>query len=354
MTAIAAKLQCVVESLGRLLALDLEGPDVAETARGVAPAIMSLVATYKDCRYAIGEMRGMFADFAPFLAASRAKVEQALGHAKGEHATFMENLDASYDKSPLLNCAVAEGLLGESARFVGFAEALLGRIDRTRGAIPDYDAFFDARRRDLTRIGHELAAQFFDRLNTFYFAMRARTAECFVRASLADALCQMTGEERESGGRDIEALVRELKRAVDSLRLFCTGMGLPRPELDEERSAYEMSNGERAMAGVRADIAATRELEEKLADMTEAMAELHKYSSVCTKCRQYCASYVCPHCHVFLYCVLCKEGRRACPGCRTVFDEPLLINKTCFFGDEFDIERRRRRAAECEAGRPAD
>jgi hypothetical protein len=117
-------------------------------------------------------------------------------------------------------------------------------------------------------------------------------------------------------------------------------MGIPAPRIESEKSGCDTE-----MEKVRGQLKETLEIEEKIREMIEGEVELQKFASVCVKCRAYCASYVCPFCLVFLHCVLCVERGAVCPACRNRYNEPLRIQKTCFFGKEFEIELHRKREA---------
>ena len=73
---------------------------------------------------------------------------------------------------------------------------------------------------------------------------------------------------------------------------------------------------------------------------------MNQYSSICTSCHKYCASYVCPYCYLCLYCLLCKKTNFFCPACYQYIEEPLLIRKTYYIGDEFRIDLLNKREKE--------
>jgi hypothetical protein len=141
------------------------------------------------------------------------------------------------------------------------------------------------------------------------------------------------------------SLEESLRQTISSLRLFAVSMGLRKIDLSEDasESGYHCTAEDIMFTKVRDEMIETGEIQEKLSEMRSAIEELGEFSSICTKCAQYCASYICPFCHVFLYCVLCKELGAECPSCGGVFAEPLRLNKTCYFGREFTIEILRQR-----------
>ena len=343
MQRVADGIEGVRASFEKLVAIDLENCVVLETTREVVRAMAEFVSGYKKCRYAMNEMQGVFADFEPFISECIDQMERSLKYVKEGDAEFLENIWKANCKSPLLHCAVAEKLGGHDDRFVKFGEGLVEKMKARKANIPDFDTFFDGKRQELKSIGLGLADKFFDKMNTFYYRMHAQTSTDFVKSELSAFVASMLGSEQKEGtskSQEIQAVEVELDQAINSLRLFCASMGLPLPKLNEEKSCYQMTEEQKSMALVRTQLKETQEIEQKISELNESMEELRKYSSICTKCRKYCASYICPHCHVFLYCVLCKETDRQCPVCLKDFSEPLLIKKTCYFGDEFEIKLR--------------
>lgn len=350
MKTVSEELAGVKQSSETLLSIGLEHfESVVSTTKDLVVAMGDFVGRYKKCRYSMNERQGIFGDFEPFITGCISDTERSLKFANEEDAEFLTDIWKNNLKSPMLHCVVSEKKLGELPRFKDFASKLLQTMKEKKDNIPDFDAFFNEKRQELKKIGLDLCNQFFAKLNTFYYAMHAKTATEFVRAELSSFVSFMVGTENQEAGKraqEIQSAELELDQAINSFRLFCASMGLPLPKLNEEQSKYEMTSEEKSMAVVRQQLKETQEIEEKLAELNEGMEELRKYSSICTKCRKYCASYICPHCHVFLYCVLCKETGQTCPVCRKKFDEPVLINKTCFFGDEFEIKLRQEQAEE--------
>ena len=343
MQEVAGEIGAVRASFEKLMAIDLEKFDsVLETTKELVSAMAEFVSGYKKCRYAMNELQGVFADFEPFISECIGQMERSLKYVKEGDSEFLESIWKANCKSPLLHCAVAERLGGHDDRFVSFGEALVEKMKAKKANIPDFDTFFDGKRQELKSIGLGLADKFFDKLNTFYYRMHAQTSTDFVKSELSAFVASMLGSEQKepSKSQDIQAVEVELDQSINSLRLFCASMGLPLPKLSEEKSSYQMTEEQKSMALVRTQLKETQEMEQKISELNEAMEELRKYSSICTKCRKYCASYICPHCHVFLYCVLCKETDQQCPVCFKDFSEPLLIKKTCYFGDEFEIKLR--------------
>jgi hypothetical protein len=179
----------------------------------------------------------------------------------------------------------------------------------------------------------------------------------FVKASLTDFVAEMIGEPSPGpmSSAALGDLQSEFQLTIATFRQFCLSVRLRWPKSEPD---YQPTAEEEAMGLLQAQLKETQELEGKIRDMNDAIKQLRQFSSMCPACRMFVASYICPHCHLFLSCVLCKEsaldGR--CPGCQKEYEEALLINKTCYFGKEFEIQAKReederKRAAEAKVKR---
>jgi hypothetical protein len=353
MEEISITLDAVRADVDGLLAADLDhGDRLYDTASLVTAGINNFITKYRRCRVGINAKQEKFADFGPFLDQTESKIARSVRFAHGEDPDFLTDLWQTFDKSPFLHCVLAIRRQDDLPRFLRFADQLAAVIGRKRSDAPHFKAFLDEKRQQVKALGLRLASGFFDRLNTFHSAVHARTAGDFLKGSLADFVSEMIGEELPPRLQKVEAVANDLLQPINSLRMLCRSMGLPLPTTDAARSGYVPSDEEVLMDQLRTQLKETQELEEKILEMNRAMSELRQFSSICTECRRYCSSWICPRCHVFLYCVLCKRTNVVCPACAELFDEPLLINKTSFFGDEFTMlmrrehdERMRREAA---------
>jgi hypothetical protein len=329
-----------------LAELELDNMDsLVANCRAVIGGIGEFIAGHRKSRLTITDGQARFADFGPFLEDFERKLDRALRFANGESPDFVEELCKSCDKSVILHCPVALSLQNALSRFPDFAEFLRGEIRRKSDETPRYSDFLDESKRHLTEIAKTLAVSLFDKLNRFYFVVQARAGADFLRGSLAEFVDSMTGGSIGPGCLGLDQLEGDLLQAINSLRLHYASMGLPGIRLEAQKSGYAATEEDTVMATVRVQLKEAREIDEKIRDMHEAADELRKYSSICVKCREYCASYVCPFCCVFLHCILCVERGQTCPACRRRYEEPLLINKTCFFGKEFEIKMHRDREA---------
>ncbi|OHS92809.1 hypothetical protein TRFO_40868 [Tritrichomonas foetus] len=340
-----------VEYLNQLISLELplSNDDYINIVPILIQSITSFTDNYKKCRYMINEIRGLFEDFSPFLDESEAKIKKSISFLKGENPQFYDELYTNFDKEPFIHYAISETLNNQNERALVFLESQLNHFHQLRKSIPDYDAFFDKQRNLLKDLGNILETKLFDNLNTFYYYVRARVAVSFVRSSLADFVYSMIGDgDSEEKPNDVQNLEDSLLRSFQSLKLFCAGMGLKRPDISEEKSHYKPTEEEKDAIIIRQQMMETAEIEENLEAINEGIEEMKKFSSICISCKKYCASYVCPRCYLFLHCLLCKQTNMICPGCQKYFEEPLKINKTCYFGDEFRIELIERQAREKE------
>jgi hypothetical protein len=342
MEEITENLEAVRFEVDGLLAADLDDRDgLYDKGSLVTAGINNFITKYRRCRVGMNEKQETFADFEPFLQEAESKMARSVRFANGEDPDFLADLWQTFDKSPFLHCVLAIRHQDDLPRFLRFADQFAQVIARKRSEAPDFKGFLNEKRQEVKELGLRLATGFFDRLNTFYNAVQIRTAGDFLKGSLADFVSEMIGEVIAPRLQKVDAVVHDLLQAINSLRMLCRSMGLPLPTIDASRSGYVPSEEEILMGQFRTQLKETQALEEKILEMNRAMSELRQFSSICTECRQYCSSWICPHCHVFLYCVLCKRTNVVCPACAALFGEPLLINKTSFFGDEFTMQMRR-------------
>ena len=338
------------KSLQDLLSIDLSYENKNDdwyiaTTEELISKITIFSDNFKHCRMNINLRRGKFTDYSPFIDDTIAIINSALNYLKNEESNFVDNIVETSNNNPLVHFAISKSLMNKKNEAIVFLNQQLTKIQDQQNSIPDYDKFIESQKVILTEICESLEKDFFEQLNTFYFYVVSKSAVSFIKNTLSHFVFAMIGKSNQEASHQTNLSIdTDLLRSIQTFKLFCASMRIKVPIISEEKSTYQPTKEEKEAITMRKQLQETVEIEEEIQSMQEGIEELKKYSSTCISCHKYCASYACPYCYVFLDCLLCKRTNMTCPVCHQFFEEPLRINKTSYFGDEFmiDLERRRK------------
>lgn len=336
--SISNKVQLIIESL---VSQNLETDNVIGICQPVVQELETFMIEFGQVRETIGMLHGKYGDYEDLLDSSISNINIALSYLKEENVNEVESILEEHSMNPFIHCAIAEKLDNNVDSCLSFFNDILNKISILKEQIPDYASFFTEQKDILQKIGIEFANNYFPRLNTYYFTVKGKTAPQFVRNSFISFIDFMVGETEPTQIDDkAQTMEKNLLQTINKLRLFCARMRLPMPQINEEKSEYKLTDEELQANQMKNKMIEIQEMEEHQIELKDAINELKKYNSTCTVCRKYVSSYICPHCHLLLYCLICKKTNQPCPNCKKFFEEPLRINKTCYFGEEFQMEAR--------------
>lgn len=306
--------------------------------------ITDFMDNYKKCKMLISEIRGQFSDYSPFLKESEDKVNFSIAYLEQsqtgkDQGSIPDQICESNDKSVFVHYAISETINSQTDRALHFLKSEIDHLHQLVAQIPNYDAIFEQYRIELRNIGPILESQLFDKLNTFYYFVLSKEAVAYVKQQLSQC-CSTYSASSCAHNEDLSEL---MKRTFQSFRLFCASMALKKPELSEIKCEYQLSKNEKECLSMKNQIQSIKAMDTEIAEINKGIDQMNTFSSVCIVCNKYCASYLCPHCHLCLHCLLCKRINFICPGCHQLIKEPLKINKTSYFGDEFRIDLLQRR-----------
>lgn len=339
--------ETTIEWLNKLVSLNLElNENYSITASKLIEFITNFMDNFKKCKFLMSQINGTFSDYPLFLDDSEDKIKNSISFLENsENSEIYENFfNSLYEKNEMevfVHFAIVELLNKNKENAISFLKTEINHISSLRESIPDFNSFFDKYRIALKKLEPTLESKLFQQFNTFYHFVHAKESVLFAKSKLAEFALKIINEENKNELKSTDEL---LLRTFQTFKLFCASMGMKRPELSEEKSEYKMTEDEVESICMKKELIETEEIDEEISFIDEGIQEMNKFSSICTVCHKYCASYVCPFCYVCLYCLLCKKDKMFCPACGKFFEEPMLIKKTHYIGDEFRIDLLNRRA----------